>query len=142
MTDVILFIQQHFLLFSAWVIIILVVAIYELYLILMAAKLVTPQGAIDLINHQGAVILDLRNQKDYNQGHIVNSVSLPAETIKNNLNKLKVYQSKIVIFVCANGLIAKRLANDLMKQQVIKDIRVLTNGIQAWKAAGLPLEKK
>jgi rhodanese-related sulfurtransferase len=88
------------------------------------------------------MVIDLRNLKDYSQGHIVHSINNPAETITHNLSKLKTYQSKIVIFVCANGLTAKRWANELMRQQVIKDIRVLANGIQAWKEAGLPLEKK
>lgn len=142
MTDIVLFIENHLGLFMGWIAAIFVTALYELYVVVTSAKVVAPQEATDLINRENAAVIDVRSQKDFSQGYIVGSVNFPADTIKNSLNKLEPYQNRVVILIGSDGVSSRKLANELLKLHALKDVRALTNGIQSWKEAGLPLEKK
>lgn len=52
--------------------------------------------------HNGAVIIDVRSQGEYQTGHIKNSLNIPLDTLSNNLSKLKKY--KVLICCCASGM--------------------------------------
>ena len=38
---------------------------------------VDPVGATEMINHQDAVVVDVRPAADFHKGHIINAVSIP-----------------------------------------------------------------
>lgn len=52
---------------------------------------------------QGAVILDVRTEAEYETGHIRGSVNIPVAQLQNNLNRLPDKQ-KAVITCCASGI--------------------------------------
>lgn len=52
--------------------------------------------------HNGAVIIDVRTQGEYQTGHIKSSVNMPLDTLSSNLSKLK--KDKVVICCCASGM--------------------------------------
>ncbi len=93
-------------------------------------------AAIDAINHQDAVVVDLREADVFQKGHVVGSKSLPGE----QLAKLEKYKEKPLIIVCARGLQSSSLAVKLRKQG-FTNVMILAGGITAWKTANLPLAK-
>ncbi len=53
------------------------------------SKLAYTVGANELKNLMGnIVLLDIRNSKDYNAGHIPSAISIPKEELDKNLDKL------------------------------------------------------
>lgn len=139
MTDIAIFIQNHGVLSLSWIVIVLLIVLYELHIALTAAKALTPQQAVNLMNQQGAIVIDLRTSVEFNQGFIVNSVNIPVETLSNNSKQLQSYQDKMVILVCSNGMASKKQASELLKRHILKNVHILARGISSWKEAGLPL---
>ncbi|NCT57628.1 MAG: rhodanese-like domain-containing protein [Legionella sp.] len=89
---------------------------------------------IDAINHQDAVVIDIREAAAYQTGHVVGSKNLPGEP----LGKLEQYKQKPLILICSRGLQSSALAVKLRKQG-FTNVMILAGGITAWKSASLPL---
>ncbi|MCB0383288.1 MAG: rhodanese-like domain-containing protein [Psychroserpens sp.] len=51
----------------------------------------------------GAVILDVRTQSEWNAGHIENSIHIPLDDLQNNVDKVKAL-NKPVIVCCESGI--------------------------------------
>ena len=94
-----------------------------------------------LINKEDAVVLDIRAQKDFKDGHIIGSKQIkPEEVREGNFSKLEKYKDKPIIVVCAMGNLASGTANKMVKQG-FNHTYVLSGGIGAWQGASLPLSK-
>lgn len=52
---------------------------------------------------QGAIIVDVRSNREYAGGHIKGSINIPVEVLSKNLTKLK-EKNKTVITCCASGM--------------------------------------
>ncbi len=96
--------------------------------------------ATNLINHDHAILVDVRDIEAFGNGHIVNALNFPQAQIMNNLEKLKKYRSKPIILVDDNGRQATSVVNQLLKQGFSKTY-YLVGGLQTWLNAGLPLTK-
>lgn len=92
--------------------------------------------AIDAINHQDAIVIDMREANAFQAGHVVGAKNHPGEP----LGKLEKYKDKPLILVCARGLQSSALAVKLRKQG-FANVMILAGGITAWKTANLPLTK-
>jgi phage shock protein E len=52
---------------------------------------------------QGAIIVDVRTKREYQSGHIKDSINIPVDALDSNLNKLK-DKNKTIITCCASGM--------------------------------------
>ena len=68
------FITNHWQLWLALVIILLLIFINELLTQKKRAKELSPADAVDMINHENAVVIDLRDAELYRAGHIINAI--------------------------------------------------------------------
>jgi len=102
---------------------------------------VTPQEAINLINHEHAVVIDVRNSQDFETGSLVNAHNIPKEEIEKNNQKLTHYKEKAVILVATTGQEAQKVAKHL-KAINFNKVYVLAEGIHSWRQANLPIVKK
>ena len=132
------FITQHWQLWLAFTLILLLTFIYELMTQKKKAKALTPQVAVDMINNENAVIMDLRDKESFNKGHIIDSIQCSAEDFE--LPKMNKYKNKKIILVCARGLQSTTTAAKISTQGY--QPLVLSGGIAAWQTADLPLVKK
>lgn len=64
---------------------------------------------------EDVVILDVREQDEYNDGHIVNSILIPYESIQENLDKLPSDKSQIILVYCRSGRRSNIAAKELVK---------------------------
>ncbi|MFC2306165.1 MAG: rhodanese-like domain-containing protein [Neisseria elongata] len=86
---------------------------------------------------EGALAADIRSRAEYRGGHIGGALSLPPE---RHRGKLPDNAAPCLIFYCLGG---KRTA---MAEAVLAELGrgrecyILEGGLQAWKAAGLPVE--
>lgn len=61
-----------------------------------------PKVDFSQLMKQGAIILDVRSNGEYQGGHIKGSINIPVDTLKSNLGKLK--KDKPIITCCASGM--------------------------------------
>jgi rhodanese-related sulfurtransferase len=133
------FAVNHVLLVSAFVVILAMLVGTEFRHRFGKVRDIAPGEATRLINHENAVIVDMRNDKDYRDGHIVNAVQVPAD--KNAAaGKLEKYRDRPLIVCCRSGNQSLRLCNELSKKG-FASVYNLKGGLHAWQQAGLPLSK-
>ena len=130
-----------------WMLIIaLVVVLVMLFFNLFGSKLrgygvISPAESISLINHQDAVVLDVRENNEYHNGHILNSIHIPQGNLANRITELEKYKNKPIIVGCRSGHRSGH-ACALLKKQGFETVYNLKGGVMAWQSANLPLTKK
>jgi rhodanese-related sulfurtransferase len=135
------FVMNHPGLFVALAIILGVMMAGPLLARIQGLNPIGPNQALSLMNHQDAVVLDVREDKEYEQGHILGSKHLPLSQLEDALKTLKADKDKPVIVVCNSGARSKSVCSALSKQEY-QSVHNLTGGIMAWKSANLPLTRK
>lgn len=63
---------------------------------------ITPKVDFKALMLNGAQIIDVRSQGEFQGGHIRGSVNIPLQNLQNNLAKIK--KNKPVITCCASGM--------------------------------------
>ena len=53
---------------------------------------VTAQQLVDMVNREDAVVLDVREKKDYDEGHIVDAINVPFSALETRIDELKKYR--------------------------------------------------
>lgn len=101
---------------------------------------VGPTEAVMLINRKDAVVVDVRDEGEYSNGHINNARHLPEKQLTERIKELEKFKAKPVIVSCASGRRATAVA-DTLRKQGFADVVALRGGISAWLQAGMPLEK-
>jgi rhodanese-related sulfurtransferase len=101
--------------------------------------LIAPSDAVRLAN-SGALMLDVRDSKDYDAGHIIDSRNLPAADIATRADSLKKFKEKPVIVYCESGNASAGAAKALRAAGFNKVV-TLSGGLQAWRQENLPLVK-
>lgn len=96
--------------------------------------------ALQLINHKDAVIVDVREQKEYDTGHLLNSKLIPLGTLKGRIGELEKYRDHPIVMICASGQRSK-IASAQLKNRGFTQAYSLAGGVVAWRKAELPVEK-
>jgi rhodanese-related sulfurtransferase len=135
------FITQHWALSTLFGALLLVVIVNECMQRASSLPSISPQEAIQLINHKDAVVVDIRAEDLFAKGHIVHSINLPLNVLEARIHQLKQHTHHPLILVCANGQSLTQVVQRL-KALGYTEIFVLQNGLEAWKQAALPLVKK
>ncbi|OGV33548.1 MAG: sulfurtransferase [Legionellales bacterium RIFCSPHIGHO2_12_FULL_35_11] len=133
------FIQNHWQFSLAFVIISFLIFINEYLTLQKQAKSISSEQAIDMMNNQNAVIIDLREPGLYKSGHIIDSIRASEADFKSG--KLDKYKNSPIILVCTRGIQAAAVAKDIRTKD-FKNPMVLRGGLDAWKEDKLPLVKK
>lgn len=100
----------------------------------------TPTQATLLINRENAQIIDVREHDDYVVGHLPESRHIPAGRLEERAGELDKFKDTPVILICQSGTRSTGACKQLAKLGFSK-VHHLDGGINAWRAAGLPLKK-
>ena len=95
---------------------------------------------VTLVNREGAVILDIRDNKEYSAGHIAGAVNMPFAAVDSRIGELEDYKEKPVVIVCKMGQHSSS-AGKKLKAQGFTDVRRLSGGMSEWSASNLPVVK-
>jgi len=96
--------------------------------------------ATQLINRKNALMLDVRDAKEYEDGRVPNAVHLPVSQLAGRGTELKNFMSRPVVAYCDRGNRSRAAAATLTKLG-FAEVYTLRGGLRAWTEAGLPLEK-
>jgi rhodanese-related sulfurtransferase len=105
-----------------------------------SGRSLTPQQAINMVNAQGGVFLDLRDSGDYGQGHIVNSINIPATKLDARIAELEKYREKPIILVCKMGQ-SCGAAGKKLNTEAFAGVYRMSGGMMEWGTLQLPLVK-
>ena len=103
-------------------------------------KEVNSSGALQLINHKNAVVLDVREPGEYESGHVLNSKLIPLGKLKQRIGELEKYKDNSIVVLCRSGN-RSGTACFILGKHGFSQAYNLAGGIQAWKKANLPVEK-
>lgn len=137
MNQAINFIISHWVLVSIFISLLTLLIITELK---RGGPSLSPQAAVLLINQKNAIVLDIRDAKEFAKAHIVNAINIPYSQLTNRHAELEKYKDQPIIIVCSMGQHTGAAAHQLIKQG-FKETHKLSGGINAWRADSLPLVK-
>ena len=98
---------------------------------------VEPAAAVALINADG-IVVDLRSQEAFANGHIVNAKHIPYDELEAGLGKIEQFKNKPIVAVCDAGNTSTR-AVALLRNADFVSAYSLKGGMGAWTAAGMPV---
>ncbi|MBC7610583.1 MAG: rhodanese-like domain-containing protein [Polaromonas sp.] len=106
----------------------------------MNADALSASGAVQLINRERAVVVDVSEVEEFAAGHVGGAKNVPFGQLEEKLTAAVKNKSLPVILVCATGARANR-AVAVAKKLGYEQAQALGGGLKAWKEANLPLEK-
>lgn len=134
------FVGNHPILFAALILVILMMIMNESRRKLLGFKEIGTNDAIRLMNGEDALMLDVREDKEFRDGHIINAVHIPLGLLEGRLSEIEKHKESPVIVYCRTGQRAAR-AGAVLKRQGFKSIYKLNGGMMAWSDAGLPVKR-
>lgn len=87
-----------------------------------------------------ALILDVREDKEFAAGHIPKARHIPLGQLDKRLKELDKLKSRPVLVNCRSGQRSAR-ACGILKKSGFETVYNLAGGITAWERANLPVEK-
>lgn len=135
------FARQHLLLSGAFVAIVALIIWTELGRFTRGYKDVSPQEAVQIINHDDPLLLDIRENNELNEGVIGGAKHIPLGGLRKRINEIEKFKSRTLIVYCRSGSRSYSACN-LLKKHEFGEVFNLKGGIMAWKSANLPLGKK
>ena len=98
----------------------------------------TPAQAVQHINRDNAVVVDLRSTAVFARGHIAGAVNLPVGQIGEANTRLAKMGGRPLLLVCDSGVAAVAASRQL-RAEGFATLHLLAGGMQAWREAGLPV---
>ena len=133
------FVQEQMLLFVALAIIIAMLVYSYIGERLSGFKSVSTSEGTRLFNDD-AFLLDVRASNEYKEGFIGNAKNISVSDLKDQLSLLPKNKEQPILVYCLSGIRSSKAASALVKAGY-SNVFNLSGGINAWKAAGLPVAK-
>ena len=106
----------------------------------MNAGALNANGAVQLINREKAVVVDVCEASEFATGHVTGAKNIPLDELEARLPGMVKNKALPVILVCASGARSGR-AVAIAKKLGYEQAQALGGGLKAWKEANLPVER-
>lgn len=100
---------------------------------------ISPKEASAIYMAQKAIIVDVREDSEWNEQHIPGAIHIPLAQLNERLAELKQYRDVPVITQCRTGGRSAQ-AFDVLKAAGFSKVYNMDGGIIAWDKAGLKIE--
>ena len=101
---------------------------------------VGPTEVTRLLNHEKALLLDLRTNADYSSGHILSARNIPAAELESRQKELQKHRSAPIILCCSRDSDGVK-AGRILRFSGFENIYSLKGGLEAWRGANLPVTR-
>lgn len=140
MQEIIQFLSNHAYLTGGVIAVFVVLTLLELIRSKRNTSRLSPPGAVQLINHKSATVIDTRTQDQYSKGHIIDALYIPSHELSQSSKKIEKYKTKPIILVCNSGIESQKITTRLTKEGY--NAYSLAGGMRSWYDAGLPVVKE
>ena len=101
---------------------------------------ISPEEAARKMQDHAAVIVDVRDNEEWDEEHIPHAIHLSRGTIELDIEEKIPDPNTGIICHCGGGG-RSALAAESLQKMGYKNVRSMAGGFKAWKAAGLPTAK-
>src|SRR5882724_4907234 len=101
---------------------------------------ISPQDAAARSKSGEAVIVDVRDKDEWDEGHIPGAMHMSRGTIELDIEDKVPDANAMIICHCGGGG-RSALAAESLQKMGYKNVRSMAGGFKAWKGAGLPSTK-
>lgn len=98
----------------------------------------SPQQLVNKVNREEAVIVDLRDAKEFKTGHIIDAINIPHAKLADRLGELEPCRNRPVILVCKTGQ-HSGAAGKTLRAKGFDNVARLNGGMAEWSSSQLPL---
>jgi rhodanese-related sulfurtransferase len=134
------FISQNIMLVSLFVISGMMVVWPTLAKLASGSREIGTLEATRMMNAGNALVLDIRDDKEFGGGRIPKSKNIPLGEMEKRIDEISKFKDKPVIVACRTNAQSGSAAR-LLKQRGFADVYFLQGGFSAWQQASLPVEK-
>nr|WP_289623648.1 rhodanese-like domain-containing protein [Paracidovorax valerianellae] len=100
----------------------------------------TPARAVQLINREKGVVIDVCEPEEFAAGHLGGAKNIPLGQLEERLPQVVKNKALPLVLVCAKGPRAQR-AVGIAKKLGYDNAQAMAGGLKAWKDASMPVEK-
>ncbi len=130
------FITAHYVLSGTFIVLVVLLIVQQSR---NAGRNLSSRELTAMVNRDEAFILDIRPKKEFSTGHIVGSVNISSDQLKDKMAELEKHKDKTIIVVCASGMNAGGACAELKKAGFTA--ARLSGGITGWRSENLPVVK-
>ena len=135
------FIKQNWHLFAALAAILALLALDPLRRRSGGVKSVSAVQLPQLMNHQGAIVVDVGQPAEFKKGHIPNAINIPVHQLKTDLGRLEKHRTKNTpIVLSSRSPQHSTRAATILRKNEFSNLYTLSGGLMSWEKENLPLE--
>ena len=101
---------------------------------------ISPQDAAAKLSSGDAIVVDVRDKEEWDEGHIPRATHMSRGTIELDIEEKVPDTNAMIICHCGGGG-RGALATKSLQKMGYKNARNMSGGFKAWKAAGLATTK-
>ena len=131
------FVGNHYILAGAFV---LILALFVRNEVVRGGRSVSAQELVNLVNRDGAVVIDVRDPNEYSQGHIVDALNVPHAALAGRVGELRKYKEKPIVLACKMGQ-HSGAAGTVLRKAGFQNVSRLRGGVAEWRNQNLPVVK-
>ena len=131
------FIGNHPLLVGAFVVLLILFIRNEMS---RGGANVSAQQLVNMVNAHEAVVLDVRDKSEFEQGHIVDAINIPYTNLESRIDELSKYKETPIVIACKMGQ-HSGAAGTLLRKNGFTNVSRLRGGIAEWRGQSLPVVK-
>jgi rhodanese-related sulfurtransferase len=132
------FVLNNWYLFLALVVIVYLLLAEPVRRLMYGIQSLPPAQAVQLMNHHGALIVDVRDPKEFQSGHIRKALNFPLSDLSKRVSELDKFKAKSIVLCCDTGQRSARAAT-LLRKQGFGSVHNLAGGINRWRTENLPV---
>lgn len=100
---------------------------------------ISAQELVNLVNRDGAIVIDVRDNAEFSSGHIVDSINIPHTSLADRVSELEKHKEKTIVVACKMGQHSGTAGTVLRKAGF--NVSRLKGGIMEWRNQNLPVVK-
>lgn len=141
LTQISEFAANHPFLVIAFAVLLALIFFNELKVATQRFASLTPAAAVQLMNTEDVVVLDVREPGETVGGKITKAIQIPVGAIAKRMNELEKHKSKTLLVYDKTGARSGIACKELSKNGFEK-VFSLSGGLLAWQDAHMPVSKK
>ena len=119
---------------------VLLIALFIRNEVKRGGKTVTSQELVNLINREKAVVVDIRDSKDYFEGHVPKALNIPFTALQSRVKELEKYKEAPIVVTCKAGQHSS-MAGTILRKAGFQNVAKLRGGLLEWRNDNMPIEK-
>ncbi|MCF2949519.1 rhodanese-like domain-containing protein [Paraglaciecola aquimarina] len=100
---------------------------------------ITQQTLVEM-DKKTHVIIDVRTEKEYQEGHVPAAINIPLQMLQDNFESVQPDKNKTLVLYCRSGYRAGKAAK-VLQDKGYTNLVHLQGDMLGWQKSGLPIEK-